>query len=405
MEMSPSRYVLVILIAIGFILGAILGVTIGKPAADLRPLGDFFVRLLRMIVTPLTIVTVAAAISRIADLKRLGKIMLLMLLIFIVTSFLAASIGLITGLIFSPGQGLGLKPPPDYKPPAPATAETVILSLIPLNFADILSVPGLLQAIVFSILFGVAVALMGEANKPIVKALDALSGAMIKLTLIIMWYAPIGVFGYGAWLFGTYGPAVVGAYAKLIGANYLIAIIYWLVFYSLIVKISGRNPLDYWRVIIEPITVAFTTRSSAATLPVNLRAAERLGVPGSIRNIVLPVGCTVNMDGTAFYLALSALFIAQAFGISISPALYPLIIAMSMLGSVAAAAIPGAGVIMLAMVLAAAGLPLEGIALIVAVDPILDALRTSINATGDTAYSTLVSRIFEGPNWWAKSKS
>ncbi|MDW8045177.1 MAG: dicarboxylate/amino acid:cation symporter [Nitrososphaerota archaeon] len=403
--MSSRKYALVVAIGIGFILGAIVGISFGKPAAGLRPLGDFFVRLLRMIVTPLTIVVISAAIAHMADIKRLGKVVLLMLVIFIITSFFAASIGLLAGLIFLPGEGLGLKPPPDYRPPKPATAEEVIISLIPFNFVDIFSVPGLLQAIVFSILFGIAVALMGEANRPIVRALDALSKAMIKLTLMIMWFAPIGVFGYGAWLFGTYGAAVVGAYAKLIGANYLLAIIYWLAFYSLIVKMSGRNPLDYWRVIIEPITVAFTTRSSAATLPVNLRAAERLGVPESIRNIVLPVGCTVNMDGTALYQALCALFVAQAFGISLSPALYPLIITMAMLGSVATAAIPGGGLIMLAMVLAAAGLPLEGIALIVAIDPILDALRTSINATGDTAYSTIISRIFEGPKWWEKSTS
>ena len=160
--------------------------------------------------------------------------------------------------------------------------------------------------------------------------------------------------------------------------------------------IAGFNPLKYYREQLEPFLVAFTTRSSAATLPVNMRAAERMGVPGDIYRLTLPVGATVNMDGTALYQALSAVFVAQLFGLDLGLDKLVLLILAALIGSIATAAIPGGGLIMLAFVLSTVGLPLEGIAIILAIDPILDAIRTAINVSGDNACSILLTRLVYG---------
>ncbi|MEM1573745.1 MAG: dicarboxylate/amino acid:cation symporter [Candidatus Methanomethylicaceae archaeon] len=400
--MEWKKYALVILIAIFFVFGLGVGFVAGKSAAVLKPLGDLFIRLMRMIVTPLVIITIAAAVARIADLRRLGKLVIGMFIIFILLSALAATIMLSAALAFSPGVGVGLSPPPGYTPPTPPSIVDLILGVIPLDFVDIFSVGGLLKAIFFSIILGLGVSLAGEKGEPIARALNYLSDIILKIVTMIMWVAPLGVFGYAAWLMGTYGTTILVAYGKLITVDYIISLIFFFVVYTIVVAMSKMNPIVYWRNIIEPALIAFTTRSSAVTLPANLRAAQKIGIPNYITNLVLPVGATCHMDGTAMYQVLCAVFIAQAFGISLDPALYGTIIIVGTLAAIGTAAIPGGGLLMLAMTVAAAGLPLEGIALIVAIDPILDMLRTMINATGDVAVATVMAKVLEGPKWFLK---
>ncbi|MGC8936627.1 MAG: dicarboxylate/amino acid:cation symporter [Candidatus Methanomethylicaceae archaeon] len=401
--MDWKKYALIVAISIGFILGLGVGLATGKSAAVLKPLGDLFIRLMRMIVTPLVIITIAAAVAQIADLRRLGKLVIGMFILFILLSALAASIMLPAALAFGPGVGVGLKPPAGYTPPTPPSVVDLILGVIPYDFVDIFSVSGLLKAIFFSIVFGLAVSLAGEKGKPVARALSYLSDVVLKVVLIVMWVAPIGVFGYAAWLMGTYGTSILVAYGKLITLDYSVSLAFFFIVYTVVVALSRLNPIVYWRNIIEPALVAFTTRSSAVTLPVNIRAAQRAGIPDYVTNLVLPVGATCHMDGTAMYQVLCAVFIAQAFGITLDPSLFVTIIIVGTLAAVGTAAIPGGGLLMLAMTVAAAGLPLEGIALIVAIDPILDMLRTMINATGDVAVATLMARILEGPKWFVKA--
>lgn len=401
--MDWKKYALIVAISIGFLLGLGVGLATGKAAAVLKPLGDLFIRLMRMIVTPLVIITIAAAVAQIADLRRLGKLVIGMFIVFLILSGLGASIMLPAALAFGPGVGVGLTPPAGYTPPTPPSVVDLILGVVPYDFVDIFSVAGLLKAIFFSIVLGLAVSLAGEKGKPVARALSYLSDVVLKIVFIVMWVAPIGVFGYAAWLMGTYGTAILVAYGKLITLNYSVSLAFFFIVYTIVVALSRLNPLVYWRNIIEPALVAFTTRSSAVTLPLNIRAAQRSGVPDYVTNLVLPVGATCHMDGTAMYQVLCAVFIAQAFGISLDPALFATIIIVGTLAAVGTAAIPGGGLLMLAMTVAAAGLPLEGIALIVAIDPILDMLRTMINASGDVAVATLMARILEGPKWFIKA--
>lgn len=175
---------------------------------------------------------------------------------------------------------------------------------------DIFSVGGLLKVIFFSIIFGLAVSLAGEKGAPVARALGYLSDVVLKVVTIVMWVAPLGVFGYAAWLMGTYGTTILVAYGKLITLDYSVSLAFFFVGYTIVVALSRLNPIVYWKNIIEPALVAFTTRSSAVTLPVNIRAAQRMGIPDYVTNLVLPVGATCHMDGTAMYQVLCAVFIA-----------------------------------------------------------------------------------------------
>jgi len=208
-----------------------------------------------------------------------------------------------------------------------------------------------------------------------------------------MYYAPIAVFCYAAWLIIQYGPKILGAYARFLGVQYGFTLFHFFVVYSIIVVLGGLNPVKYFKAQSTPFFVAFTTRSSAVTLPFNIEAARRMGVPDEVFGVTLPIGATVNMDGTALYQALSAVFIAQLFGIQLTPAHLSLAVVAAVIGSVATAAIPGGGTIMLAYVLAAVGLPLEGVGIMMAIDPIADAIRTTINVSGDNACTVLITRL------------
>ena len=375
----------------------------GKSAAVLKPLGDLFIRLMCMIVTPLVIITIAAAVAQIADLRRLGKLVIGVFIVFILLSALGASIMLPATLAFDPSIGVGLQPPVGYTPPTPPSVVDLILGVIPYDFVDIFSVSWLLKAIFFSIVLGLAVSLASKKGKLVAKVLSYLSEVVLKVVVLVMRVAPISVFGYAAWLMGTYRTTILVAYGKLITLDYSVSLAFFFIVYTIVVALSRPNPLVYWRNIIEPTLVAFTTRSIAVRLPVNVRAAQRTGIPDYVTNLVFPVGATCHMDGAAMYQRLCVVFIAQAFGISLDPSLFVTIIIVCSLAAVGTAAIPCGGLLMLTMTVATVGLPLEGIALIVAIDPILDMLRTTINASGDVAVATLMARILEEPKWFVKT--
>lgn len=395
--MATARRSTILFVAMigALLLGALVGYALGDRAADLRILGDVFLRLLRTIIPLLIFFTVSGAVAGIAGARRLGRILGAILAVFVTTSIIAASLGVVAGLLLSPGAGVDLRPPADYKPPKPATWQEIVLSFFSLDFAELLSVGGALKLIVFSLIFGIGVSLVGEGGSQIRAFLEAGSRVMVKITELLMYYAPLAVFGYAAWLIGTQGPKIAQGYAKLLLALYLFAILHFLVTYGTLVSLSGIGARKYFREQLEPFMVAFATRSSAATLPVNLRAAERMGIPREVYQVSLPVGATINMDGTAMYQALSALFVAQIFGIALGPDKLILLVFAALIGSIATAAIPGGGLIMLAFVLSAVGLPLEGIGIILAIDPLLDAIRTAINVSGDNASSAFVSRILK----------
>jgi len=394
-----AGYRLLLYIAIGFVLGIIIGWIVSMappevkgPVSDwFKAFGDIFVRLIRIVIPPLIFFTIAAATASIANARRLGKILALMLFLYIITTLIATIWGTIAATALAPGVGLNLTS--TQQPPTPPSGTDILLSFFQPDFSNLLVVGGAMTMIIFAIILGLAVVFLGDEGRKVANILSLGSKTMIGFVRIIMYYAPVAVFMYAAWLMIKYGPQMLGAYAKFLGGQYLFTLLHFFLIYSIIVWLGGLSPIKYFKAQIYPFLIAFTTRSSAATLPANMEAARRMGVPEEVFGVTLPIGATVNMDGTALYQVMSAIFVAQLFNIPLTPYHYGLIILAAIVGSIATAAIPGGGTIMLAYVLAVAGLPLEGVGIMLVIDPLADAIRTAINVSGDNACTVLITKF------------
>jgi Na+/H+-dicarboxylate symporter len=379
-------------ILIGFVLGAIVGLLVGPPAAALKPLGDLFIRLIKMLIVPLVFSSLVIGASSMGDVRKLGRVGAKTLAYYLATTAVAVTIGLILATLLHPGAGFQI-PTETYKAkPLPSLVET-LLNIIPTNPLGAMVSDNMLQIIAFALFMGVAIALIGDKGKPVHAFFDSLAEVMYKITGIVMEFAPIGVFALMAWVTATNGPDVLVPLAKVIFVVYLGCFLHAAVVYSSAVSIFARmNPLRYFRGFFDASLVAFSTCSSSATLPVSLRCAqENLGVPKDIASFALPLGATINMDGTSIYQGVCALFIAEVYGISLGMPQYLTIILTATLASIGTAGVPGAGMIMLTMVLQAVGLPLDGILLIAGIDRVLDMARTCVNVTGDGAGAVVVA--------------
>ncbi|BDU33154.1 dicarboxylate:amino acid:cation symporter DAACS family protein [Vibrio nigripulchritudo] len=319
--------------------------------------------------------------------------------IYLLTTALAISIGLMASLLVSPGTGLemSLSAAQETAKSQPSFIDTLI-NLVPKNPISALASGNILQTIFFAIGLGIALSLSGEKAKPAIRVFEGLAEAMYKLTTIVMSFAPYGIFALIAVVAGQYGLDILLPLIKVIFLVYLCCIIQVLVVYSGILKLAGRlSPIQYLKALANPAAVAFTTTSSSGTLPVTIRTAhEELGVSREISSFVLPLGATINMDGTAIYQGVAAIFIAQVFGVNLEMQDYLMIIMTSTLASIGTAGVPGAGLIMLSLVLSTVGLPLEGLAIVAGIDRILDMARTSVNVCGDLMVSVLISRSEKG---------
>ena len=269
-----------------------------------------------------------------------------------------------------------------------------LIDIVPTNPIAALANGQILQVIVFAVALGIALVLIGDHGKPAIKVFESLAEAMYKLTDMVMKLAPYGVFGLMAWVAGAYGIEMLLPLLKVIVAVYVGCIIHVLGFYSIVLSMFSKlNPLHFFKGISNAMAVAFTTSSSAGTLPASMKcASEYLGVNKKISSFVLPLGTTINMDGTALYQGVTALFVAQAFGIDLTWVDYLTIILTATLASIGTAGVPGAGLVMLTLVLSTVGLPLEGVALIAGIDRILDMARTVVNVSGDLVATTVIAK-------------
>jgi Na+/H+-dicarboxylate symporter len=382
-------------IVIGMILGMFIGVYLGADAQILKPIGDLFLNAIKMLIMPLVFCSLITGVTSIRDGKTMGRIAAKSISIYLLTTAIAISIGLAGAIFIAPGVGLVM----DLPTTTGVTAEntpflTTLVNLIPNNPIDALASGNVLQVIVFAIALGISLSLSGEKGKPAIQIFESLAEAMYKLTSLIMVLAPYGIFALVAVVAGKYGLDILLPLIKLIGVVYLCCLIHVLVVYTGALKVLGRlAPIHYLKAIANPAAVAFTTTSSSGTLPVTIRTAqEELGVSREISSFVLPLGATINMDGTAIYQGVAAVFIAQLFGVTLELQDYLMIIMTSTLASIGTAGVPGAGLIMLSLVLASVGLPIEGLAIVAGIDRILDMARTSVNVCGDLMVSLLVSR-------------
>lgn len=381
-------------ISIGFIAGIVFGRLAAPSAVALvDPLGKIFMALLSMLIVPLVLSSLVVGVASLGDLRALGRIGVKTLALYLMTTAIAIAIGLALGNFMQPGAGMDLALAKAAEAKAAPSLGEVLTGMFPKNvFASLVSA-NMLQIIVFSLFLGVAITLCGEKGKPALAFFDSLAEAMYKMTGIVMKFAPYGVFALIAGTVSKYGAAVLLPFGKVILAVYLGCIIHAVVVYSgMVALFTHKSPLWFFRGIKEASLTAFVTRSSSGTLPVTMECCHNMGVSEKISSFVLPLGATINMDGTALYQGVCALFIAQAFGIPLTLNAQLGILVTATLASIGTAGVPGAGLIMLTLVTTQAGLPLEGVAMIAGVDAVLDMARTSLNITGDAAVATVVAK-------------
>lgn len=382
-------------ILIGMLLGVTVGAIMGPEAELFSPLGTLFINAIKMLIVPLVFCSLVVGVTSMQDSRQMGRVGIKAVLLYMCTTAVAVSIGLLLANLLTPGAGINMAVTEGAAAAkdAPSLVQT-LLAMIPQNPVTAMAEGNILQIIVFALGLGVALTLCGDKAQPAIRVFESLAEAMYKLTELVMKLAPYGVFGLMAWVAGKFGLEILLPLAKVIAAVFIGSLIHVLVLYSGLIRLLGRlNPMGYLRGIINPAAVAFTTTSSSGTLPATIKAArDEMGVSKGIASFVLPLGATINMDGTAIYQGVCALFIAQAFGVDLALSDYMLIVATATLASIGTAGVPGAGLIMLSLVLTTVGLPMEGLAIIAGIDRILDMARTSVNVCGDLMVSILVGK-------------
>lgn len=420
--MSLTNRILLAMVA-GILIGSLLNLVLHTSAIDagtrmvvedwlvnglFDAVGDIFVRSLKMLVVPLVFVSLVCGSSSLGDSARMGPIAGKTVLFYIATTAIAVSVALLAAVIIQPGSGVQVDSAASFVPTAAPPLKDVFVDMFPSNPVAAMAEGKMLQIIVFALLFGYAISRAGEAGKRIASFFTDLEVVVMRVVAFLMELAPWGVFALLARLFADMG---IGAIIDL-GAYFLtvlvVLLIHGMVTYSLILKLfTGLPPRIMLKKMRSVWAFAFSTASSGATLPITLRTVEKkLGVHNSVAGFTVPLGATINMDGTAIMQGVATVFIAGVYGIDLTPAAYVAVVLTATLASVGTAAVPGVGLITLAMVLEQAGLPLEGIALIIGVDRLLDMVRTAVNVTGDATVSMIVANsekqldldVFYDPN-------
>jgi Na+/H+-dicarboxylate symporter len=391
------RFPIILILAI--ITGSIIGLVMGEDAMALKPLGDIFLNLMFTIVVPLVFVTISSAVAGMGNMKRLGSILRSLFLVFIVTGLIAAVIMITTVTIFPPAEGANLAVEATESLEKLNTADQVVKAITVTDFPNLISRKNMLPLIIFSVFFGVCVGLIGDEGHIIVKGLDAASKVFMKMVNIIMYYAPIGLGAYFASLIGEFGPQLLGSYAHAMMIYYPVCILYFIIAFTLYSNYAA-GPVgvkSFFKNIVSPAVTSIATQSSIATLPVNLEAAKRIGVPKDIREIVLPIGATMHMDGTCLSSILKISFLFGIYGIPFDGlGTWGSAILMSVMGGVVMSGVPGGGLIGEMLIVNLYGFPPEAFPIIATIGFLVDPPATMINACGDTVASMMVTRLVEG---------
>ncbi|MFI0434921.1 MAG: dicarboxylate/amino acid:cation symporter [Parachlamydiaceae bacterium] len=380
-------------IFIGLLLGAMTGLIIGEKAIYLKPLGTLFLNMINMIIVLLILSSMAVGITSIHDPKKLGRIGGKSVGMYFTTTLIAIMTGLILANVFDLGQGLGLQAKEVSQAKSLSLME-IIISVIPSNPIAAMVKGDILQVIVFAVFLGIAINFSGSKGKPLLNFLESLADVMYRLTSIVMEFSPIGVFGLMAWVTGTFGLTLFLPLFKFLAVYYTACIVHFIVVYGSLIKGAGRLQLwPFLRGMGDAIMMAFSTCSSAATLPVAMHCVqENLGVSKNISGFVLPLGITMNMNGGAIYQTMSAIFIAKAYGIPLDTYSYVTLVLTTIFSAIGTAGIPGGGFIMLSAVLTSVGLPLEGLALLAGIDRLRDMMTTVLNILGDAAVTVFIAK-------------
>src|SRR5881409_1842174 len=384
-------------IFIGLILGIVAGYVWPSFAVAIKPLADAFLRMIKMIIAPLLFATLVVGIAGTGDLRSMGRIGLKAIVYFEVATTIALFLGLALVNIFQPGAGLVLPSGADTAAAAAMAqnqqhAWDIVLHMFPTSVIDSMARGDILQVVVFSMFFGIAVAAIGAKGQPVLDVLDGVAHAMFRFTGYVMAFAPIGVFAAIASTVGGKGLAILFTLGKLIALMYFGLAIFVLIVVGGVSYLIRVPFLTFVKAVREPFLIAFTTASSEAALPKALEVMERFGVPKNIVGFVLPTGYSFNLDGTTLYLSLASVFVAELAGVPMTFGRQLVMMLTLMLTSKGVAGVPRAALVVLTATLTQFGLPLEGAAILLGIDQIMDMGRTAVNVMGNCIATAVVAR-------------
>ena len=365
----------------------------GFTTAYIKPIGTIFINLLKFIVVPIVVLSLICGMISMKDIKKVGSIGWKTIVYYMLTTLVAIVIGLAVANIFKGTFPLLETTGAEYTAATSNFMDTIV-NIFPSNFLKPLVDATMLQVIVIALFIGVGILLVGEKAKPVVTLVESLNEIFMKIMMIIIKCSPIGVFCLMVNVVAVNGPSIVGSLAIVLGVAYLGYIIHMAVVYSAAVASVGKmSPLKFFKNMIPAIIFAFTSTSSVATLPLTKDCSDKMGANPEYSSFILPLGATINMDGTAIYMGVATIFIATCYGVTLTMGQLVSVVLTATLASIGTAGVSGAGMIMLAMVLESVGLPVEGIALIYGVDKIFDMGRTTLNIVGDASCAVVVSKI------------
>ncbi len=393
-KLSLTTWIFVALV-LGVIAGLLLQVNPDVADNYIKPFGTIFLNLIKMVVVPVVLLSIMQGIISLQDVRKVGSIGAKTVIFYLCTTAFAVTLGLIFANLLNVGGGYNIATEDlVYEATEAPSFMTTLVNIFPSNAIQPLADATMLQVIVIALFFGFGIILAGEKGKAAKDVVDSFSEVSFKVMGMIIRLSPVGVFALICPVVASNGPQVLLPLLKVILVAYLTYIIHMVLVYSSSVKvISGMNPITFFKGMSQAMIFAFSSASSVGALPFNLECTQKLGARKEIASFVLPLGATINMDGTAIYQGVCAIFIGQIFGVDLSVSQQITIILTATLASIGTAGVPGSGMIMLAMVLESVGLPVEGIALVAGIDRILDMGRTCVNITGDAACTICVDAM------------
>lgn len=391
-----------IILILSIILGSVLGFIYQKDAIVFKPFGDLFLHLLFTAIIPLVFFSISSAVASMRDIRRLGKIMSAMMLVFVVTGLIASIFMIIGVQLYPPTAGASIDIPAAVNIEHFQTSEQIVKAFAVADFPELLSKKNMLALIIFAVLMGLATSSIGERGKIFAGFLTSGAEVMMKLISFIMYYAPVGLCAYFAYLVGAFGPELLGSYMRAMILYYPAAILYFFIAYTIYAFIAGKGPgvRRFWSNIVPPALTALATGSSMAAIPANLAAANKTGIPKDISEVIIPIGATIHMEGSCLAAILKIAFLFGLFHMDFTGAGTILTaLGIALLTGVVVSGIPGGGTIGELLIISLYGFPPEAFPVVTMIGTLVDAPATMLNAAGDNVAGMLVARMLGGKDW------
>ena len=399
-----NSYKFSLTLIVSMAVGSVIGIVLKQDAIILKPFGDIFLNLLFTVVVPLVFFSLSSAVAQMKDIARLGKIMGWMMVVFIATGIVASLVMITAVNWFPPAQGIQIALPAGFHSDQVKVSDQIVKALTVSDFSDLWSKKNMLALIIFAILIGLATSLVGARAKAFTEFLVSANEVMTKIISLIMYYAPIGLGAYFAYLVGVFGPQLLGTYARAVILYYPVALAYFFIAFSFYAYFAcGFAGIKaFWKNIIPVSLIAWATGSSVAAIPSNLAAAEKAGVPEDIREIIIPMGATIHMEGSCLSAILKISLLFGLFHMDFtSPVVILTAVGVALLSGTVMAGIPGGGFLGEILIVMLYGFPIEALPIISMIGTLVDPPATMVNSTGDNVASMMVARILGGKNWMA----